>query len=469
MRDRTLENLMEEAPTVDELVGQGVPPDTARRLARHFMRTAYTLHSDGIPPDRQVFSCFVPGRIEVLGKHTDYAGGSSLLTALVRGFCFVGASGGPPGLFQITDAATGARMRVDIGGRSDGKRPGGWGMYPATAARRLARDFGSPARGGRLAFLSDLPSSAGLSSSSALLTGCALMVARVGGIEEQPAWRRVFTDREQLAGYLGAVENGSACDISPAAPGVGTRGGSGDHTAILCARTGAVVHYGYLPIRRQGHYPLPEPWRFVVASSGVRATKTGAARAVYNRASDRARHALQLWNRSEGRADLSLREALSSRPDALDHLRRLLIEATDDSVEGQALVHRIEHFALEEFELIPQAVQALEQADMGLLGGVMDASQQGAERLLDNQVPETGFLARSARRHGAVAASAFGAGFGGSVWALVPAAETDKFVETWRTHYTDNFPRHRGSARFLISGAGPPLLDVGSSTDYKEF
>ncbi len=49
-----------------------------------------------------------------------------------------------------------------------------------------------------------------------------------------------------------------------------------------------------------------------------------------------------------------------------------------------------------------------------------ERSQEAAERWLGNQIPETIALARLARHVGATAASAFGAGFGGSVWALVP-------------------------------------------------
>ena len=56
-----------------------------------------------------------------------------------------------------------------------------------------------------------------------------------------------------------------------------------------------------------------------------------------------------------------------------------------------------------------------------------------AERLLGNQVPETISLASTARALGAAAASAFGAGFGGSVWALVPEADAHAFASDWLT------------------------------------
>ena len=46
-------------------------------------------HLSGAPNDTEVFVFWVPGRIEVLGKHTDYGGGRSLLCAVERGICLV--------------------------------------------------------------------------------------------------------------------------------------------------------------------------------------------------------------------------------------------------------------------------------------------------------------------------------------------------------------------------------------------
>ena len=57
--------------------------------------------------------------------------------------------------------------------------------------------------------------------------------------------------------------------------------------------------------------------------------------------------------------------------------------------------------------------------DTAALGDLSAESQADAETLLDNQVQETVELVASARRLGAFASSSFGAGFGGSVWALV--------------------------------------------------
>ena len=109
---------------------------------------------------------------------------------------------------------------------------------------------------------------------------------------------------------------------------------------------------------------------------------------------------------------------------------------------------------------ITAAGDALIQGDMSAFGQWVDRSQRGAEELLGNQIPQTSYLAQSAREHGAVAASAFGAGFGGSVWALVEKAQAESFLEAWAASYRDQFPQDAKAASFLTTGAGPAAFQV---------
>jgi galactokinase len=117
---------------------------------------------------------------------------------------------------------------------------------------------------------------------------------------------------------------------------------------------------------------------------------------------------------------------------------------------------RFEQFVEESEVIIPTAGDALGAGDLERFGRLVDRSQELAVRALRNQVPETIELARLARELGAVAASAFGAGFGGSVWALVEERESAAFLERWRDAYLESFPRHAGSATFFVTRPGPP-------------
>ncbi len=147
----------------------------------------------------------MPGRIEVFGKHTDYAGGRSLVAAVPRGFAVAAAPRGD-GLVTARDVRWASAMEVDSRIRP---RPfHGWSNYVAVVARRLARNFPGAALGADVTFMSDLPRAAGVSSSSALVVGIALALIRRAALETRPEWRAAIQDPLDLAGYLGAVENG---------------------------------------------------------------------------------------------------------------------------------------------------------------------------------------------------------------------------------------------------------------------
>jgi galactokinase len=96
-------------------------------------------------------------------------------------------------------------------------------------------------------------------------------------------------------------------------------------------------------------------------------------------------------------------------------------------------VRRLDHFIGEDARILP-AVDAFRHADTDALAGLARKSQADAERLLGNQIDETIALAKRAREHGAFAATSFGAGFGGSVWALAPADTAEEVARRWHRH-----------------------------------
>jgi galactokinase len=395
---------------------------------------------------------FVPGRIEVLGKHTDYAGGTTLTCAIERGFCFV-HSPRRDGRLCMADAGRGQRTEFRIS--PDMEVAGaGWPAFPMTVARRLARNFDVPLAGADIGFISTLPGCAGMSSSSSLITGTYLILADVNALAERPEYQQTITSGTALAGYLGSIENGSPFGVLRGDRGVGTFGGSEDHAAILCSRPGHVGEFEFCPVRHVTHLPLPDGCAFAIAASGIIADKTGNARDDYNRASALVGAILRRWRAATGRADETLRAAVRSSGDALERLGDVLQGGDDTS---RALIRRVQHFVVENERLVPAAVVALTRGDRTGFGDIVDQSQRAAEDLLGNQVPETIVLTRSARELGAVAASSFGAGFGGSVWALVPTCDAGQFAAAWRERYQraaapDAFAR----AVFFTTPAGPP-------------
>jgi len=183
----------------------------------------------------------VPGRIEVLGKHTDYAGGRSIVAAAERGFCVVAAPPDDAGL-RVVDAARPEETLFQFDANL-APNTGHWSNYPMTVARRLAQNFPTAREGADIAFASDLPRAAGMSSSSALMIAIALVLIERNGLCSAPQWGANVGSLTDLAGYLATIENGQTFGALAGDRGVGTFGGSEDHTASLPCRAGHVSQY----------------------------------------------------------------------------------------------------------------------------------------------------------------------------------------------------------------------------------
>jgi galactokinase len=143
-----------------------------------------------------------------------------------------------------------------------------------------------------------------------------------------------------------------------------------------------------------------------------------------------------------------------SRTDAPSELRQLIKDSTTPDFPKGILLDRLNQFLEESERIIPAAADALRAGDLTQLGRLVDQSQQWSQKGLQNQIPQTIFLAQSARHLGAAAASAFGAGFGGSVWALVPKPLASTFQNDWLALYREAFPIQAQTAQTFISPAG---------------
>jgi len=400
---------------------------------------------------------WVPGRIEVFGKHTDYGGGHSLIAPVPRGFLFV-ARGCDDRVVTMVDAARGEQFSIDLASipavPMSESTPAGWRRYAATTVHRLDRNFPAAVRGAEIVFASDLPPASGMSSSSALMVGLATALVQLGGIEATREWQASIRGPVDTAGYYACIENGMSFGSLTGDAGVGTHGGSEDHVALTCGRAGHVSAWRFAPIQHVADAAIPPDWMFVIASSGVAARKTGAAKDSYNGLSFLVGALLDLWNESEP-PQPSLSAALASTATAVDRLDALISARSASDPASLDLGNRLTHFRNEDAR-IDDAVRAFRSADRNSIGALSDASQSDAELLLQNQVAETVALARAARTLGAFGASSFGAGFGGSVWALVGRSEAADFAARWLTEYRVQFPA-RESATVFLAPPGPSL------------
>jgi galactokinase len=415
---------------------------------------------------------YVPGRIELLGKHTDYAGGRSLLCAVERGICLIVAPR-EDRLVRVRDARRLDGEILTLDPRLGVAKRHGWRVHAATVVRRVARNFPDARRGADIAFASDLPPAAGLSSSSALITALFLALSHVNALESKARYQAAIPSPEALASYLGCIENGSAFGELAGDRGVGTFGGSQDHTAIVRSRAGMLLQAAFAPVRVEREVRWSSEHALVVATSGVRANKTGNARERYNRASLAVRELLSRWNAATGREDATLADAVATSPQAAERLRSLAEATSPKPADGEdaagtvqppfaprELRDRLDQFLVEAGTLVASAADAYAAGHLTRFGALVDRSQEEAELRLGNQVPETMALARLARTQGALAASAFGAGFGGSVWALVPAESADAFAESWLAAYRTEYPGPGRAAQWFTTHPGPGAMRV---------
>ncbi len=306
----------------DRLLELGFAPADADRTHRlhDVVADAFTAFAGG----QAAQTWWIPGRLELFGKHTDYCGGHSLVGTVPRGFVGL-VRPRPDERVRLLDARRGDRVEIDAPAEGSADAAAaiesitGWRRYAHVAVRRLRRNFPGAALGTDFVFASDLPSASGMSSSSALVVGIVNALVERGGLRERREWRENVRTDTDFAGYLACFENGLSFGSLAGDGGVGTHGGSEDHVAIVCGAARELSLWQFVPIRGAGRAVLPPAWTVVIAASGVAARKIGAAREQYNSLSQRARTLLDLWNGDE-QPQPSLSAAVSSDPTAYDRL-----------------------------------------------------------------------------------------------------------------------------------------------------
>ena len=444
--------IREQTAVTDHFVSLGMAPEDAASRAALFTR----LDAQAAPilDGPSQWKRFTPGRIEIFGKHTDYAGGHSLLAAVPRGIALT-ARPRSDGIVRVGDIFDGQVIEVDPATEAPAHYRG-IQRYVHVVAHRLHVNFPGAALGANIAIASDLPRASGMSSSSALTVGIALALINRANLRDRPEWHNHLRRTHDLAWYLGCVENGLDFPGLPGSAGCGTHGGSEDHTAILACQTDHVGLFRFVPVTPLGDTRMPADWMFVIASSGIQADKADSVKDRYNRASNGVRALHTIWNRESGEPAQSLAAALAGGPRAAAQLDKWIHDV--ESFTADDLRRRLHHFVRETVRA-PLAAAAFRNGDRRALGDLSADSQRDAHELLGNQIAETMTLAGLAREIGAFASSSFGAGFGGSVWAAVPASDAERFGREWVRAYAQRMP-HVGTVDWFAARPGPCATEL---------
>jgi galactokinase len=449
----------------------GDEPDilcSKRNMLETVSRMFFERFNSSIRRDR-VHLISTPNRVELLGKHTDYQGGETLVLTGPKNF-FALAAPATDGVSELVNAdpglgETALRMESDA---PEVLAEGVGSRYTIQVARRLTRnlvdaDFAPPGNV-KSVFLSDIPIGGGTSGSSAKVITDFLIFITTSGLGDSAGFRKLIIENGRKAGlhlnqpvlddfllslsmYIAHYENGLDFGELKGDRGVGTFGGSEDHTAILLGRQGRFLLCRYCPTELLHEVPEPEKHRVVTAYSGKRAEKTQNAMKQYNRLSGDAAEAVRVLNRALGTGygllrDFFLELPPSERAEAVEKTLRA-------AGAGRGLAGRAFQF-FRERELIERAVGFLRESRMEEYGSLMNLSHELSREYLKNIAPEVDRLQRLANELGALGATGFGGGFGGSCYALVDEAEAKPFIEKWRASYLKLYPRYRDQASFDV-------------------
>jgi galactokinase len=312
-----------------------------------------------------------PGRVNLIGEHTDYNGGLAMPFAIERG---------------VTVTATAlAGDRIEAIAHDEGEQDSfplaapepaeGWRAFVRGTVAELGT-AGHVLRPARLEIAGDLPQGSGLSSSAALEAALCLALLALAG-EPEP------DDRRELAKLCSRVEN----------DWVGAETGLLDQLASLLGAPGQALRIDFSTLQVD-RVPLElGEWRLVTVDSGATHTHAGSG---YNERRAECRRAAEA---------LGVRTLSEADPDAVERLE-------------DPLRRRARH-VLTENARVDAMGEALAAGDLERAGALLDASHASLRDDYAASVPEVEATVRALKDAGAAGARMVGGGFGGSVLGLL--------------------------------------------------
>ncbi|MCB5178380.1 galactokinase [Streptomyces antimicrobicus] len=322
-----------------------------------------------------------PGRVNLIGEHTDYNDGFALPMALPQR-TVLAARRRADGLLRLHSAqGDGRTTQLRVAELAPGAVPG-WARYPAGVVWAL-RERGLPVGGADLYLDSTVPTGAGLSSSAALECAVAVAYDELYGLG---------LERPELARVAQYAENAFA----------GVPCGVMDQMASVCSAEGHALHLDSRSLEvRQVPFDLTgHGLRLLVLDTRVQHDLADGAYAALRAGCERAAKLLGLG---------ALRDL--TEPELPAALAALPAE----------LVPLVRHVVTENAR-VEQAVARLAAGEPEALGPVLTAGHASLRDDYRVSCPETDLAVDTAVAAGALGARMTGGGFGGSVIALVPAA-----------------------------------------------
>lgn len=335
-----------------------------------------------------------PGRVNLLGEHTDYNGGPVLPAALERRTAVAARPGDG---WRLVSSIDGTVHEVDL----DAPRRGDWTDYLIGVIHELRRRNAAPA-GAQVAVATTVPIGAGLASSAALTVASARALGLLAGRALQLA------DLVELA-FRAEHDH------------VGVRCGRMDQTIAVHAKRGTALLF---ESAAGGHVRVPFGSRLWIVETGVSRRLTDGALNDRRRECEDALELCRGWRPG-------LRHLAQFAPADLAEVARRL---------PPPLVPRVRH-VITETARTRAAAAALGAGDLALLGRLLVEGHASLRDDYRSTVPEADFIVERAVARGAYGARLTGAGWGGAVVVLAPADREARILAEVSRDFGDRFGR----------------------------
>ncbi|MFZ2623920.1 MAG: galactokinase [Propionibacterium sp.] len=359
-----------------------------------------------------------PGRVNLIGEHTDYNGGLCLPIALPQR-TYAAAAPRTDDIVRVASLDFGTTAQIDLGEVSPGV-PSGWLGYVAGTVWAL-REFGFTVHGLDLAITSDVPIGAGLSSSAALEAATGAAVSGVFGLDLLSSDRL----RTTLVEACRRAEN-----YIVKAPTGGL-----DQTASIRCQAGHAILIDFSDNAKTT--PIP----FETAAHGLSLVVIDT----------RAEHKL-----SDGQYAVR-RESCeqAARVLGVDLLSQIgvgdldwALARLDDELTGRRVRH-----VVTEIERVRQCCAALETDDFAQVGELFDASHASLRDDYEVSCAELDAAVDAANAAGALGARMTGGGFGGSAIALAPTQKVEQMKQAVERTFAEH--HWRTPSVFAAQASGP--------------
>ena len=338
----------------------------------------------------RLLTVWAPGRVNLIGEHTDYSGGLVLPAAIQLGVTVTVEALSDAVVLTSTKLGPGEPFAAGGGGAP----VNGWACYGQAVAAELA-ELGRPAAGLTASIHSTVPTGAGLSSSAALEVGIGLALCAVADFELEPLELALACQRAEFRAV------GKPCGIL-------------DQAACLLGRPGVAILLDCATLEHRDVH-VPDEAALLVVDSGIGHDDADAA---YAQRRHELEHALQLAGATHST------DVTPAQLDGLDPIS----------------TRRLRHVMTENRRVLDFAA-ALEERDLAEAGRLLFAGHASLRDDYEVSIAELDLLVELASDAGAYGARLLGGGFGGAVIALVDSARADEIASAVTSAYRERTGR----------------------------